>query len=123
MQVLIDMVPLVPLDVTDRSPSDVRQTDSVLTIEQATVTVEWTPPPNGENLMYVVEVTPPPLSGPMTVIASSTRTNISVNYNINYTVTVRVNILCSGRVPQAVGNIFIRMLKRSYYMLCYVHEG
>lgn len=64
-------------------------------IEQATVTIEWTPPTNGGNVMYTIVTTPAPLSGAIPD-TDSTHINITVNYNTNYMVTVAINTTCDG---------------------------
>ena len=63
--------------------------------EQANVTIEWTPPTNGENVMYTIGTTPAPLSGAIPD-TDSTHINITVNYNTNYMVTVAINTTCDG---------------------------
>ena len=62
-------------------------------IEQANVTIEWTPPTNGGNVMYTIGTTPAPLSGAIPD-TDSTHINITVNYNTNYMVTVSINTTC-----------------------------
>jgi hypothetical protein len=42
----------------------------------------------------------------MSVTTSSTQTTITMEYNINYTVTVGVNTVCAG-VQEATGTIYI----------------
>ena len=64
-------------------------------IEQANVTIEWTPPTNGGNVMYTIGTTPAPLSGAIPD-TGSTHINITVNYNTNYMVTVAINTTCHG---------------------------
>ena len=64
-------------------------------IGQANVTIEWTPPTNGGNVMYTIGTTPAPLSGAIPD-TDSTHINITVNYNINYMVTVAINTTCDG---------------------------
>ena len=63
-------------------------------IEQANVTIEWTPPTNGGNVMYTIGTTPAPLSGAIPD-TDSTHISITVNYNTNYMVTVAVNTTCA----------------------------
>ena len=64
-------------------------------IEQANVTIEWTPPTNGGNVMYTIGTTPAPLSGAIPD-TDSTHISITVNYNTNYMVTVAINTTCGG---------------------------
>ena len=64
-------------------------------IEQVNVTIEWTPPTNGGNVMYTIGTTPAPLSGAIPD-TDSTHINITVNYNTNYMVTVAINTTCDG---------------------------
>ena len=69
-------------------------------IEQANVTIEWTPSTNGENVMYIIGTTPAPLSGAIPD-TDSTRITITISYNTNYTVTVGINTTCDGVVQEA----------------------
>jgi hypothetical protein len=56
--------------------------------------------------MYTVGITPAPPSGAMSATTRSFQTTITVEHNINYTVTVGVNTTCSG-VQEATGTIYI----------------
>ena len=77
-------------------PRDVMVSNMVYGIEQANVTIEWTPPTNGGNVMYTIGTTPAPLSGAIPDTDSS-HINITVNYNTNYMVTVAaISITCDG---------------------------
>ena len=69
-------------------------------IEQANVTIEWTPPTNGGNVMYTIGTTPAPLSGAIPD-TDSTHISITVKYNTNYIVTVGINTTCDGVVREA----------------------
>ena len=82
------LIPLGP-------PGDVMVSNMVYGIEQANVTIEWTPPTNGGNVMYTIGTTPAPLSGAIPD-TDSTHINIIVNYNTNYILTVATNTTCDG---------------------------
>ena len=69
-------------------------------IEQANVTIEWTPPTNGGNVMYTIGTTPAPLSGAIPD-TDSTHINITVNYNTNYMVTVAIITILTCGMPEA----------------------
>lgn len=60
-------------------------------INTSTVTIEWTP---GQNVTmpYSIVTTPDPVSPTIPVVTTSTNINITVDYNINY--TVMVTTLC-----------------------------
>ena len=86
-------------------------------IEQANVTIEWTPPTNGGNVMYTIGTTPTPLSGAIPD-TDSTQISITVNYNTNYMVTVAINTTCDGvqeaTTISSIGGLVL------YYCLCNV---
>ena len=82
-------------------PSDVMVRNMVYGIEQANVTIEWTPP---TNVMYTIGITPAPLSGAIPD-TDSTHINITVNYNTNYMVTVVINTTCDGVQEETTFNI------------------
>ena len=83
---------------------DVMVSNIVYGTEQATVTIEWTPPTNGGNVMYAIGTTPAPLSG-VIPDTDSTHTNITVNYNTNYMVTVAINTTYGVQEATATFNI------------------
>ena len=60
----------------------------------STVTIQWTPPPNADSVMYAIGVAPPPVSGRF-VGTSNPQITITVLYNIHYTVNVSVAALCA----------------------------
>ena len=73
-------------------------------IEQANMTIEWTPPTNGGNVMYIIGTTPAPLSG-ATPDTDSTHINITISYNTNYMVTVGINTTCGVMQEATTFNI------------------
>ena len=86
-------------------------------IEQANVTIEWTPPTNGGNVMYTIGTTPAPLSGAIPD-TDSTHISITINYNTNYMVTVAINTTCGG-VQEATATFIIgELVLALYIMLC-----
>ena len=85
-------------------PSDVMVSNMVYGIEQANVTIEWTPPTNGGNVMYTIGTTPGPLSGAIPD-TDSTHIDITLNYNITYMVTVAINTTCGVQEATTTFNI------------------
>ena len=94
----------MPLFHSPDPPSDVMVNNMVYGIEQSNVTIEWTPPTNGGNVMYTIGTTPAPLSGAIKD-TDSTHINITVNYNTNYMVTVAINTTCGVQEATAIFNI------------------
>ena len=93
-------MPLHIIIPTPGPPSDVMVSNIVYSVEQANVTIEWTPPTNGGNVMYTIGTTPAPLSGAIPD-TDSTHISITVNYKTNYMVTVAINTTCHG-VQEAI---------------------
>ena len=94
-------------------------------IEQANVTIEWTPPTNGGNVMYTIGTTPAPLSGAISD-TDSTHINITVNYNITYMVTVAINTTCGVQEATAtfsIGGLVLYYCKMQCKRMMYFPAG
>ena len=59
------------------------------------VTLQWAPPTStgGVDISYVLTVSPPPVSG--STVTTQTSTDITVSYNIQYSVNIRATN-CAG---------------------------
>ena len=96
-------------------PRDVMVSNMVYGIEQANVTIEWTPPTNGRNVMYTIGTTPATLSGAIPD-TDSTHINITVNYNTNYMVTVAIITTCA--VEATTTFIIGELVLALHYAVC-----
>ena len=101
-------------------PSDVRPMNFMNGPNNFNVTIQWTPPLNsGSDVVYTVEVAPPPVSGSV-MDTSDTQVTVTLLYNMPYSARVFIITPCRGQTQDV--SLMLGMVCFLYFC-CPIYHG